>query len=99
MPDLIISLFWALLFIGGGIQKEMHIAVKPERLAAYGLTIVDLIDMPSIGNPEPSPDGTQILYTRTDADWDENGTITHIWRVNDDGTGTVQMTNGERIGI
>ncbi|MGD8263813.1 MAG: efflux RND transporter permease subunit [Desulfobacterales bacterium] len=33
------------LFIGGGIQKEMHIAVKPERLAAYGLTIVDLIDI------------------------------------------------------
>jgi HAE1 family hydrophobic/amphiphilic exporter-1 len=32
------------LFIGGGIEKEMHITVKPERLAAYGLTITDLID-------------------------------------------------------
>jgi HAE1 family hydrophobic/amphiphilic exporter-1 len=31
------------LFIGGGIEKEMHIVVKPERLAAYGLTINDLI--------------------------------------------------------
>jgi HAE1 family hydrophobic/amphiphilic exporter-1 len=31
------------LFIGGGIEKEMHIIVKPERLAAYGLTITDLI--------------------------------------------------------
>ena len=31
------------LFIGGGIAKEMHIIVKPERLAAYGLTITDLI--------------------------------------------------------
>jgi dipeptidyl aminopeptidase/acylaminoacyl peptidase len=59
------------------------------------MTIVDLINLPSIGNPEPSPDGSQILYTRSDADWDENGTITHIWRVNADGTGTVQMTNGE----
>jgi len=33
------------LFIGGGIEKEMHIVVKPERLAAYGLTITDLIDI------------------------------------------------------
>ena len=33
------------LFIGGGIAKEMHITVKPERLAAYGLTITDLINI------------------------------------------------------
>jgi len=33
------------LFIGGGIEKEMHIVVKPERLAAYGLTINDLISV------------------------------------------------------
>jgi len=33
------------LFIGGGIEKEMHIVVKPERLAAYGLTISDLISV------------------------------------------------------
>ncbi|MFC1880631.1 efflux RND transporter permease subunit [Thermodesulfobacteriota bacterium] len=33
------------LFIGGGIEKEMHIIVKPVRLAAYGLTIADLINV------------------------------------------------------
>ena len=33
------------LFIGGGIAKEMHIIVKPERLAAYGLTITDLMNI------------------------------------------------------
>jgi len=33
------------LFIGGGIKKEMHIVVKPERLAAFGLTINDLISV------------------------------------------------------
>jgi len=31
------------LFIGGGTEKQMHIIVKPEKLAAYGLTIDDLI--------------------------------------------------------
>ncbi|MBI5666117.1 MAG: efflux RND transporter permease subunit, partial [Nitrospirae bacterium] len=30
------------LFIGGGTEKEMHIIVSPERLAAYGLTITDV---------------------------------------------------------
>jgi HAE1 family hydrophobic/amphiphilic exporter-1 len=33
------------LFIGGGTEKEMHIIVKPERLAAYSLTINDLINV------------------------------------------------------
>ena len=33
------------LFIGGGIEKEMHIIVAPEKLAAYGLTIPELIDI------------------------------------------------------
>jgi HAE1 family hydrophobic/amphiphilic exporter-1 len=33
------------LFIGGGTAKEMHISVQPQRLAAYGLTITDLIDL------------------------------------------------------
>ncbi len=33
------------LFIGGGTEKELHIVVKPERLAAYGLTINDLINV------------------------------------------------------
>lgn len=31
------------LFIGGGTEKEMHIIVKPEKMAAYSLTITDLI--------------------------------------------------------
>ncbi len=31
------------LFMGGGTEKEMHIILKPDRLAAYGLTISDII--------------------------------------------------------
>ena len=33
------------LFMGGGTEREMHIIVKPEKLAAYGLTITDLVDI------------------------------------------------------
>ena len=59
------------------------------------MTIVDLIDVPSVGSPRLSPDGTQILYTRTDTDWEKNGRTTHIWRIDADGGGEVQLTNGE----
>ncbi len=59
------------------------------------MTIVDLIDVPSVGSPRLSPDGTQILYTRSDTDWKKNGRTTHIWRINSDGSGEVQLTNGE----
>ena len=33
------------LFIGGGTEREMHIIVKPEKLAAYGLTVPDVINL------------------------------------------------------
>jgi len=59
------------------------------------MSIVDLINVPSVGDFQISPDGMQLLYVRSDSDWDENGTRSHIWRINSDGTGLVQLTNGE----
>ncbi len=32
------------LFIGGGREEELHVVVRPERLAAYGLTINDVVN-------------------------------------------------------
>ncbi|NOQ67001.1 MAG: MMPL family transporter [Desulfobacterales bacterium] len=31
------------LFVGSGVDEEMHIVVRPEQLAAYGLTVNDVI--------------------------------------------------------
>ncbi|MCY4058590.1 MAG: prolyl oligopeptidase family serine peptidase, partial [Gammaproteobacteria bacterium] len=59
------------------------------------MTIVELIDVPSLGSPRLSPDGSQILFTRTDTDWKKNGRTTHVYRINADGSGEVQLTNGE----
>ncbi len=59
------------------------------------MTIVELIDLPSVGSPRLSPDGTQLLYTRTETDWKKNGRTSHIHRINADGSGEVQLTNGE----
>ena len=59
------------------------------------MTIVELIDVPRVGSPTLSPDGSQILFTRTDTDWEDNGRMTHIHRIDADGSGAVQLTNGE----
>ncbi len=67
-------------------------AVAQEKRA---MTIVDLIEVPRLGSPRVSPDGSQILFTRSDADWDENGRTTHIYRIGADGGGEVRLTNGE----
>ena len=59
------------------------------------MTIVELIDVPQVGSPRLSPDGNQLLYTRTETDWKDNGRTTHIHRVAADGSGDVRLTNGE----
>ena len=59
------------------------------------MTIVDLIDVANLRDPQLSPDGSQIVYVRSDADWDENKTISHIWRVGAEGGDPIQLTSGE----
>jgi dipeptidyl aminopeptidase/acylaminoacyl peptidase len=56
--------------------------------------IVDLINVPRIGDPELSPDGRSVVYTRGDADWKANRRITHIWRVGSEGGTPTQLTFG-----
>ncbi|MCY3746844.1 MAG: S9 family peptidase [Acidobacteria bacterium] len=80
--------FFALSFVLLGAALASAQAKRP-------MTIVELIDVPSLGSPRLSPDGTQILFTRTDTDWKKNGRTTHVYRINADGSGEVQLTNGE----
>ena len=80
--------FFALSFVLLGAALAFGQAKRP-------MTIVELIDVPSLGSPRLSPDGSQILFTRTDTDWKKNGRTTHIYRIDADGSGEVQLTNGE----
>ncbi|MFB0533242.1 MAG: efflux RND transporter permease subunit, partial [Desulfatiglandales bacterium] len=38
------------LFIGGGTEREMHVILNPKRLAAYGLTMEDVVNVLSAEN-------------------------------------------------
>ena len=58
------------------------------------MTLVDLLDVPAVSEPRVSPGGDRLLYVVARADWKVNKRISHIWRVNADGSGTTQLTNG-----
>ena len=60
------------------------------------LTFVDALELPSVKDPQLSPDGKQILFVMDGADWKANRRTGHIYRINADGTGQVQLTFGER---
>ena len=58
------------------------------------MTLVDALEVPRLSDAQLSPDGRQVLYVLSEADWEVNRRIGHIWRVNADGSGTAQMTFG-----
>jgi dipeptidyl aminopeptidase/acylaminoacyl peptidase len=67
----------------------------PGASAQRPMGIVDLIDVPSVGDVRLSPRGDFAAYVRTTPDWDRNRTVSHIWRARGDGSERVQLTNGE----
>jgi dipeptidyl aminopeptidase/acylaminoacyl peptidase len=60
------------------------------------MTLVDLLEIPQVSDPQLSPDGRQVAFVQSRADWKANNRVTHVWRVNTDGSGLMQMTNGPR---
>jgi dipeptidyl aminopeptidase/acylaminoacyl peptidase len=57
------------------------------------MTLVDLLNVPRISDPQLAPDGRHVLYVRSEADWKTNKRIGHVWRAEVEGTRAVQMTN------
>ncbi len=60
------------------------------------LGVVDMIELPSIQDPQLSPDGSAILFVMDGPDWKANRRVGHVYRIGADGTGQVQLTFGER---
>jgi dipeptidyl aminopeptidase/acylaminoacyl peptidase len=56
--------------------------------------IVDLLSLPRLGDPQVSPSGREVLYTRAEADWKSGRRILHIWRAPIDGGQPAQLTSG-----
>lgn len=58
------------------------------------MTLIDLLNVPSLSDPRLSPDGRQMLYVLARADWKANRRIGQVWRANADGSAAVQLTTG-----
>ncbi|MDA2930765.1 S9 family peptidase [Acidobacteria bacterium AH-259-O06] len=79
------------LFFGFVIVISSSLALAQEKRA---MTPIDLLDVPLLSDPQLSPDGKQLLYVLAESEWKANKRISHIWRINTDGTRLVQLTNG-----
>ena len=68
---------------------------QPQAQQKRAMTFIELLEVPSLSSPQLSPDGEQIAFVLAETDWKANRQVPHIWRVNVDGSGLTQMTNGE----
>jgi dipeptidyl aminopeptidase/acylaminoacyl peptidase len=61
---------------------------------ARPMTLVDLLNVPHISSPQLAPDGREIVYVESQADWKANKRVTHLWRVATAGGPPAQLTSG-----
>ncbi len=72
----------------------LSLSIGAAAQAKRPMTVVDLINIPSLGDPQLSPDARQAVFVLAKADWKQNRRVSHIYRINADGTNLVQLTNG-----
>jgi dipeptidyl aminopeptidase/acylaminoacyl peptidase len=64
--------------------------------AVETIELIDLMNYESVSNPQISPDGTKILYTRGRVDAVKDRRTAAIWIMNADGTNKRQLMDGGR---
>ena len=85
----------ARLRLSGALVALSLVAATALAQSPRPMSIVDLINVPRLGDPQLSPDGRQVAFVRSEADWKANKRITHIWRVAVGGApAPVQLTTG-----
>ena len=77
------------LFVVGQAALVLVRAQAPRPMA-----IVDLLNIPRLADPQVSPDGREVVYTRADADWKIGRHVSHVWRARLDGGEPAQLTSG-----
>ena len=58
------------------------------------MTLIDVLNVPQLSDPQLSPDGRQILYVLAESNWKANKRVSHIWKINTDGSGLMELTTG-----
>src|SRR5262245_30418624 len=76
--------FGLAVFSAGGVDAQTP---RP-------MGLVDLLNLPQLGDPQLSPDGRDVAFTRSVADWKSGRRVLHIWRARVGGSEPVQLTSG-----
>jgi dipeptidyl aminopeptidase/acylaminoacyl peptidase len=72
------------------------VVAGPAAQSKRPMSFVDVLDMPLLQDPQLSADGKYVAFAMFRSDWRANRAVSHIYRVNADGSGQVQLTFGER---
>jgi dipeptidyl aminopeptidase/acylaminoacyl peptidase len=83
---------WRLTLAAAIVLLGATAAVRTQTPRPMG--IVDLLDLPRLADPQVSPDGRDVIYTRADADWKIGRRVSHIWRASIAGGPPAQLTSG-----
>ena len=60
------------------------------------MTLIDMLEITRLADPQLSPDGKQLAFVQRQADWKANKLIGHIWRIDAGGSNLTQMTSDPR---
>jgi dipeptidyl aminopeptidase/acylaminoacyl peptidase len=80
--------FAVLLLAMCGVAFTSTGATQPKR----PMTLVDLLNIPRIADPQMSPDGRRVTFMLSTTDWPGNRRVPQIWRINTDGTELRRLT-------
>ena len=58
------------------------------------LTLLEILSLETPQSARLSPDGSQVLFEISLADWKTNRRVSHIWRMPAAGGESIKMTNG-----
>lgn len=68
------------------------------KAAPTAFTVDDAIDLDRVSDPQLSPDGSRVLFSRSELDWEKNRRTSSLWVANADGTGARRFTGGDGDG-
>jgi dipeptidyl aminopeptidase/acylaminoacyl peptidase len=51
------------------------------------MTLVDLLSIPRVGDPQLSPNGRTVIFMLSTPDWPGNRRVLQLWQINTDGSG------------
>lgn len=80
--------------LGLSVLMGLMLLVIGTRADARPLKLEDFLEYESVSNPQISPNGTQIIYTRRRVDQLKDRQVSSLWIMNVDGTRKRQLTKG-----